>query len=226
MSLYEEKDSAFHFINTIDTIVMVKAMDVTGKLLETTSKIIVSQLRKNLAFRAEDYSMPFTLDDLANIDELEKNSIPIYNTDVVADGLYPDFKSFAYQTPSHTQLQIKRDHGIIQEIKIPHPEKSGKWKKIKPKDYYIVVVDSNPFLMHANSYFPIIFENGNYFVRTYIPNNNNVNINGIQIGLAVGFGMIGGGLVGGLFFNTTTTGNGTELATAKLDHINGDFIIQ
>ena len=218
ISLYEKKDNAYHFINTIDTIIMVKAMDVTGKLLDAVSKTIASQIGKNLTRLPEDYSMPFTMDDLATIDNLEKNSIPIYNTDKLTDGLYSDFRSFANQTPTHTTMQVKREKGDIKEIKIVNPEKPDKWKKIKSKDYYVVITEGNPFLIHKEGYFPIIFENDNYYVRTYmnVPQSNT----GIQIGLAVGFGMIGG------FFGMLTATENSIPVTAKLDHLNGDFIIQ
>jgi len=217
ISLYEEKDGAYHFINTIDTIINVKAMDVTGKLLKTTSELIISELKQNLTLIPEDYNMPFSVNDLANIDGLEKNNIPIYNTNTLTDGLYIDFKSFANQTPAYTQLQVKRENGDVKEVKINNPEKPDKWKKIKPKDYYAVVVEGNPYLAHPNGYFPIIFENDDYFVRTYAHVNSS--INGAQVGLAIGFGIIGGMLF-------LPAGGGMEPVTAKLDHLNGDFIIQ
>ncbi|NDV79082.1 hypothetical protein D0T57_08865 [Dysgonomonas sp. 511] len=216
MSLFEEKGGMLHFVSTIDTLVEVKAMDVTGKLLKEASNVITSTLIQHVFLQAEDYSTPLTKTSLSEIDALEKNSIPLYNTEILPDGVYYDYHTFSRLLPAQTELQFKfgEETGLLKEVKIPNSQKAGKWTKVKPKECYAVVVEGRPYIAAGNRFYSLDHENDDFFIRSSTMGPANT---GLQVGLAVGFGLVGA------FIGAAVGQGDTVYGIMLVDHLNGSL---
>lgn len=217
MSLYEKEYPDYYLIATLDTLLTVKAMDVTGKLIKSSSGIITTFISDNLVSKRTDEA-PFLLADIHNIDFFEKNNMKLYSADTYIDGIYPDFASFANQTPIADELTPKFDSSNnLKEIKKLNEQ--NKLKKLNPKDFYAVVVDGQPYITSNKSYIPV------YKVKDEFKFLNDGNIR-IDMGAYVGAG-IAAGIVGGLLGVAIipVPSNQPEKVEMTIDHLNGHFII-
>ncbi|MFV0417252.1 MAG: hypothetical protein ACK5KT_00780 [Dysgonomonas sp.] len=216
ISLYEKEYPDYYLIATLDTLLTVKAMDVTGKLIKNSSNIITSFVLSNLTNKRTD-EVPFLLADIHNIDFFEKNNMKLYSADAYVDGAYPDFKSFANQTPVADKLTPKFDkNNNLKEVK--QLNEQNKLKKLNPKDIYAVVLDGQPYIASDKGYILI------HKVKDEFKFLNDGNIR-IDAGAYVGAGIaaVAAGLLGGIVF--IPVNNRVEQVEMTIDHLNGHFII-
>lgn len=217
ISLFEKNGSEYSFISTLDTLVSVKAMDVTNKLLKSASQVITSFLSDNLRKNPTE-EQPYLLTDIRNIDYYEKNNLKFYSTDTYTDGIYYNFRSLANQTPEISELYPKFDkNNNLKEIKITNEE--AKQKKVKPKEIYAVIVNEQPYIATPKGYIPI-YKEGEEF--KFI-NDGNIKINmEAYIGASLAAGLVGA-LFGYMVFVSPTTTQ--EKVVMQIDHLNGKFVL-
>jgi hypothetical protein len=218
ISLFEEYDSQYYFISTLDTVVTIKAMDVTGKLIKSASEAITYFVINNLTQEPVD-EVPYTIDGVRDIDYYEKDNLQLYNTEVYKDGIYCDFKSFVNQTPESKSVIPKFKNGNLTEIRT-FSEGEEKPRKIKPQNIYAVIIDGNPYISTGKSYLPVYKENNEFkFV-----DDGNMRTN---VGAAIGAGIVGGlfaGLMGGGFIYVPISQQ-REKVVMLIDHLSGQFIV-
>lgn len=202
----------------MDTLVVVKAMDVTGKLIKNASNAITSFVADNLTKTPTD-PQPFLLTDIRNIDYYEKDHLRLYFTDTYKNGIYKDFKSLANQTPDIEEFETKfNDKGELKEIKVRNNEK-GKSEKIKAKEIYAIITDGSLYISTGKNYLPVFKENDDFkFV-----NDGNIKMNtGAYIGAGVAAGLMAG-LFGAAVVPVITSG--PEKVVMTIDHLSGEFIV-
>lgn len=208
VSLYAQKDSDYYKLDAVDTLMQTGGMDVTKATLRNGGKLITDLIARNLQQPVpETNSYKFT--DLADIDNIEKRKIPVYNTDHYADGLYNSFESFCAQVPDKA-IQVKTNKGgTITAVEIAGT--TDKPEKIKPKETYAVVHKGQPYIATSFGFYALTKSNDEFYFTGKAkssPDSNDVMAAGMM------FGAIG--------VLVASTANATFLM--QIDHYNGSLI--
>ncbi|PXV69231.1 hypothetical protein CLV62_101500 [Dysgonomonas alginatilytica] len=159
-NLYEKKDNRYYFISMLDTLVTVKAMDVTGKLLSKASNTIVSHIANNLTQQA-DPKRSYSMVDVLNINYFEKGDLKLYGITQLKDGLYKDFKTFANQTPKEYKIEPYFEDSLLVSFKATDI-KTNKQIKFKADDVYALVINGQAYVSNYKCYVPIFKKDGEY----------------------------------------------------------------
>lgn len=205
--LYSKKNYQYHKLASIDTLILVKAMDVTKRLLKNTSKTITDFIADNLLKESIDPNC-YTYNDVQKIDSIEKSRNKLYNTDTYAEGLYYNYKSFSRQEPDE-QISVKmRKDGTISRVKILNTEKN---KKVKPKNIYAIVYKGKPYITTKYGYYPLQKAGDDYMFIGKVE----VSTDPTTVAVAsMFFGVMGALMVS----------NPNATYVVMLDHTNGGFI--
>lgn len=159
-NLYEKKDDRYYFINTLDTLVMVKAMDVTGKLLNRASNTIVSHIANSLTLQS-DSNQSYSMVDVLNINYFEKGKLKLYGINPLKDGLYSNFQEFANQTPKEYKIEPYFEDSLLISFKMSDI-KTNKQVKVKTDNVYAIVINGQAYVSNYKCYIPIYKKDGEY----------------------------------------------------------------
>jgi hypothetical protein len=207
-SLYAKTgELSYQKINSIDTVILIKAMDVTRALFRNGSKVVTGFIAAGLLEKGDgDESYSFT--DIVNIDSLEKRKIKLYNVPGYADGLYLNYESFMKQEPDKkAEVEMRKEK--ISSVKAI--DEQGKSEKVKSKDIYAVVTGGKIFIATDYGYYPLRKENDDF----YFTGKAKVTAkSGDVIAASLFFGVIGG----------LIASNAEATFLMKIDHLNGGFI--
>ena len=205
--LYSNKNGRYQKIASIDTVIFIKAMDVTKALFRNGSKTITNFIADNLLKDATDLQY-YSFRDILQIDSMEKNDIPLYTTSQMKEGLYETYRSFLNQTPDKQVTAESKDEKIASVKTI---NENGKTDKVKSKDVYAIVSNGKPFIATDYGYYPLQKINDDF----YFTGKAKVNANtGDVIAASIFFGIIGG----------LIASDAEATFEMKIDHINGGFI--
>lgn len=209
IDLYDKQNLSFSKIAGIDTVIVMKSsIDVTNGILRNGGKTLVDFVTASLT-KAGDNKTMFTLNDLENIDSIEKLTLPVYNTEHFVNGIYYSFNSFKTQTPDKKEtLEIKEKEN---NITIKTVDSTGHSAKLKSKDVYAVVQNEEPFIATEFGFYRLAKRNNDfYFVGKAKVNPNT----GDVIAAGIFFG-----LMGSLIANSADA-----VFEMKIDHTNGGFM--
>lgn len=207
--LYSKKDRGYQRLNSIDTVFVVKSMDVTKSLLDGGSKVITNFISSNLLKLPTD-SFFFSLNDVITIDDYEKKEIAVYNTEKFTDGIYSTYQSFKNQQPDKFATVEMKDEKIIS---VKTNDETGKLSKVKSKDIYALVYDNHPYIATEFGYYLLRKTSNDFFFTGKAKVNANT---ADVVAASLFFGIIGG---------LIASGSGTDATfDMKIDHINGGFI--
>jgi hypothetical protein len=206
--LFANKNGGYKKIETIDTVVLVKAMDVTKKMFRLGSKTITDFIASNLTKEVtSDFSL--LLDQLPSIDSIEKSRLPLYTATTYTDGLYYNFQSFVNQQPDETGVSVKFDKkGKVQ--KISYVNKKGQASDIENQFIYAFVYEGKLFISGEFACYPLE-KRGNDF---YFTGKANDAKSGDVVAATAFFGIIGG----------LMASSATSIFEMKIDHLSGGFI--
>ncbi|MCC6288175.1 MAG: hypothetical protein IT249_09845 [Chitinophagaceae bacterium] len=208
-ALYEKQHEGYSYINSIDTILVIKSMDVTKRLFRDGSKLFAEFIGGNLNKPASD-EFVYTYADIVHIDSLEKKKLKVYNMDTYTDGVYTSYRSFTDQLPDYTNMDVMLKRDTVSGVKVKDAE--GKIKKIKSKDIYAVIYNGKIFIATDYGYYPAEKYSNDFL----FPGKAKVAAStGDMIAAGVFFGIIGSLIA-------ENTANATF--EMKIDHINGGFI--
>ncbi len=140
--IYAHTDNGYIRTGKMDTVIFIKTMDVTRALFRNASKALVGFIAASLV-KAPENGIGYNLNDIVHIDNIEKKEIPVYNTDVYADGLYETFMSFKDQYPDK-KITAEIKDGKLSGVKAE--DENGKMEKVKSKNIYAVVHQGKPFI--------------------------------------------------------------------------------
>ncbi len=206
--LYSKNNDQYQKLASIDSLILIKSMDVTKALFKSASKTITDFIANNLLKESID-SDYYTFNDIKEIDSLEKRKIKIYNTDTFTEGLYYTYQSFCCQKPDKQAKVEVEKNGKISRVKISNAE--NKMIKVKPKDIYAIVYNGKPYVTTKFGYFPLQKSKGDF----YFVGKTNVSANsGDVVAAGMFFGVIG----------SLLASNANATFIMKLDHTNGGFI--
>ncbi len=208
INLYHQKADEYYFINRIDTLIEAK----TKEILTKGSDLFVNSIANNLTM-APVGDVPFSLAQIKDIDNFEKEDIPLYVNKTFKDGLYPTFESFINQEPDTRELQPKIKKFELKEIKVPGNE-PGKWRSLEPKHIYAVVINGKLYISYDNKFFLGYFDGNDIkFSYQYSPGTG---VQGVSLGFGIGSGGYQGGGIGLILGKRPK-----ETTIMKIDHLDG-----
>ncbi len=140
--LYTKGSAGYQKISSIDTVIFIKAIDVTRSLFRRASKTITNFIAGNLLQESSD-SNYYSLNEVIKMDSIEKRKIKVYNTLKYTDGLYLTYQSFKDQVPDK-QIIVEMENNKVVSMNILN--KKGKEVLLKTKDAYAIVVEGKPFI--------------------------------------------------------------------------------
>ncbi len=208
--LFAKAGDEYKTITSIDTVVLVRGMDVTKGLFREGSRTIADFLASGMAKEAQG-NRTYTSNDVVNFDKIEKQGIALYSNAGFKNGIYRSFRSFADQTPDVNDLTVEFDKsGNVSAVKIKNEK--DKLTKVSSKDMYAFVHDGHAFISTTYGYYPLTKTGDDLFFTgkaSVAPNNTDV------IVASVFFGVIGG---------LIASSPGSALFEMKIDHLSGGFI--
>ena len=128
-NLYSKTNNRFLKIKSIDTIISIRAADVTRALFRNGSNVIAGFISNNLLKTPIDSTL-YSFKDINRMDSIEKRKIKLYNVKTYTDGLYTSYESFKNQTPDMQATVEKQD---IKVVAIYVVNEKGKTKKYRNK---------------------------------------------------------------------------------------------
>lgn len=205
--LYSKKAGQYQLTSAIDTVVLVKAMDVTNGLLKAGSATIGNFIAANLLQQPHEGNF-YTYREVLKMDSVEKRKIKLYNTATYVDGLYSNYKLFMEQTPDK---QIVVEGYQIYPDAVKAKDENGKLKKVQAQNIYAIVYKGQPYIASKHEYYPLKKVKDDFlFTGTAKVT--------ASTGDVVAATMLFGGLAGLAVSNAEAT------FEMKIDHKNGTFI--
>lgn len=205
--LYAANGSRYVVLNRIDTVAIIKGLDVTRSMFRKGSQLLTDLIRTSL-HRTPSQTDDYSYNDVLNMDEIEKRKLPAYTTPEFANGVYRTYEMFSDQKPE-TNAQIEMKNGQIRAVKVI--DSIGAISKLKPRDIYAVVHEGRAWIATEFGYYPLE-KAGNDFLFT---GKAKVSANtGDVLTASVFFGLIGGLIA--------SAADATFLM--KIDHNTGGFI--
>jgi hypothetical protein len=207
--LYAASGQQYQKLAAVDTVVLVKTLDVTKALLRNGSKAITDFIAASL-LTAPPTAAAYSLEDIVKIDSIEKTTIPAYTASQHTDGVYYTYDEFKNQRPGKKEIAVELNQSKkISSLKTIDAD--GKKTKVKSKDVYSVVHNGQLFVATGYGYYPVD-KSGNDF---YFTGKAKVTANtGDVIAASFFFGVLGG----------LIASNADATFIMKIDHINGGFI--
>jgi len=205
--LYSESNSGYQKISSIDTVIFIKAMDVTRSLFRKASKMITGFIAYNLV-RKPSGSKDYSFDEVAKMDSIEKRKIKVYNTSEYTDGLYLTWQSFMNQVPDKPIIIEKKNNKVVSMHIL---NEKGKKVVLHATDAYAIVVEGEPFIATDYGFYLLkkIDDDFKFIGRAH----TNARA-GDVIAASVFFGIMGG----------VMATDASATFEMKIDHINGGLI--
>jgi len=205
--LYSESNEGYQKISSIDTVIFIKAIDVTHALFREAGKLITNFIAYNLTRESSDPNY-YSFHDVAKMDSIEKRKIKVYNTSEYTDGLYLTWQSFMNQVPDK-QIIVDMENNKVVSMNILN--KKGKKVPLTTKDAYAIVVEGEPFIATDFGFYVVTKIDDDFKFTGRARTNAYA---GNVIAASVFFGIMGGLIA--------TDAN--AVFEMKIDHINGGLI--
>ncbi len=205
--LYAKKNDRFYKLGGIDSVIFIKGMDVTRPLFRNSSRLISNFLASHVTIVPEE-SHSLSFDDIIHLDQLEKQSIPVYVTTGYKDGLYETYQSFMQQVPDKA-IVVNMKKEKIDDVRISGA--NGTTEKVKMKNIYAIVYNGQPFIATEYGYYPLQKSNNDFFFTGKAKATADA---GGVVAASVFFGIVGG----------LIASDATSIFEMKIDHINGGFM--
>ncbi len=148
--IYGSNESGFSLLQKIDTVLEVRAMDVSKKMLEKGNAFYNHFITSNVQKLPESTEI-LTSNDIINTRHREKSIIPLYNTQTFTDGIYNTYESFKNQVPDDQNFQINYKN----ERPLTITAKDNPKKKIDSRDFYAIVDQNKIYINTSHGYVPL-----------------------------------------------------------------------
>ncbi|MBX2924302.1 MAG: hypothetical protein KF746_19025 [Chitinophagaceae bacterium] len=208
-ALYHKKEDTYRFVDAIDTVLLVKSMDVTKALFRKGSKLIAEFIGKSLS-KPSSAEIVYSYADVVHIDSVEKRKLKVYNTDAYTEGVYKTYETFANQAPDYVNMDAVLKNDDLSSVKVQ--SENGKMEKIKSKDMYAVVHQGKIFVATDYGYYPVEKINDDFLFTGKA-----------KVAASAG-DMIAAGMFFGIIGSLIAENSANATFEMKIDHINGGFI--
>lgn len=208
-ALFATAGEGYQMINTIDTVILVKAFDVTRAMFRRGSSTIQEFIGQNLQRTAREEHL-YSLTDIRALDSVEKRGIPVYNTTTYANGVYATYEAFKEQKPDLPAAVIETDREGMFVVKVTNEK--GKLQKVKSENLYALVKEGTPYIATAFGYYQLDKRDDNFYFtgKTKVAASQ-----GDIMAASMFFGIIGGLLA---------SQADVAVFEMKIDHVGGGFI--
>ena len=205
--LYGSIGTGYILIEKMDTVVVVKGLDVTKKMLAESSNFYKHFIASALS-KLPAGSEILSTEDIANTVTREKRKLPLYNVDTFTNGIYYSYETFKHQQPDYTNFELKYAGDMPMRIS----DKTTNKKITNTKNIYAIVDNNRIFLNTVKGFVPASKVNDDIVFKGY------VNVNADQkdaLVTSIMFGAIGA---------IIASSNNVELHDLMLDYNTGKFI--
>jgi hypothetical protein len=188
--LSKEGDSYFP-LTSIDTAFASDAMELTKVLLFNSSQIITSFVINNLQ-RLPTNRQALALDNIRNIDSVQKMQFPLYKNSSYVNGAYKTYNSFKNQIPDDTAINIEfyKRTGSWKSIQLRN--KKGKYEEVELKKWYAFAFNNKLFISTSTGVYPLLKKNDDFVFVGEIQKKMN---EGAVFATVIAFGLTGGGIL-------------------------------
>lgn len=183
--LYRKSDSVYFLLQSIDTLIRVKSMDVTKQMIHEGDSLITRFVNRNM-LNPGVTNIPLKLYEIVYADSIAKRQIKLFNTPVFTDGIYNSYNSFKNQVPDQQAIVIRKNNKI-KTVKITNED--GVVQIIKPQSIYAIVTDGIPYIATEFGYYPLNHIDDNFaFIGKF---RGPANSDGVFVA-SMAFGLVGG----------------------------------
>ncbi|WBV61995.1 hypothetical protein PFY12_07710 [Chryseobacterium camelliae] len=207
----KNENGTYSLLEKTDTVVDHKDSDVTKDILRKGSEMLGQFIAKN-ASRKPETTEQYSFDQIKKFDDIDKQSINLFNSSQLKDGVYKDYASLKNQQPQQ-EITNAKFYGNMPKIVRIYETADGKEKEIKKDDIYAIVYKGEPYI-----YLPI----ENLFTKAEKRDNDYYFVGKLRSG-----GPNTGNLSIGMFFGAVgvlLASNPAYPFEQKIDYINGAFI--
>lgn len=207
----KNENGTYSLLEKTDTVVDHKDSDVTKDILRKGSEMLGQFITKNVS-RKPETTEQYTFDQIKKFDDIDKQSISLFNSSQLKDGVYKDYASLKNQQPQQ-EITNAKFYGNMPKIVRIYETADGKEKEIKKDDIYAIVYKGEPYI-----YLPI----ENLFTKAEKRDNDYYFVGKLRSG-----GPNTGNLSIGMFFGAVgvlLASNPAYPFEQKIDYINGAFI--
>lgn len=186
-ALYAHAGNSYYKVSDIDTLIIVKAADVTKKILRTTNEILNNFIAAGIT-KSPVNNQSYSYADIVSIDSTEKRSLLIYNAEKYNEGVYKSYNSFSKNQPDIIDFTTKEKKGDLVEVRIK--SENGEDIKLAPKkDIYAVVYQGTAYVATRFGYFQLQKQDDEF----YFIGKDKVSANSGDVAVASAmFGLVGG----------------------------------
>jgi hypothetical protein len=208
---YAQKNGKYHEIANTDLAETVNAMDVTQKNYKNASRIINSFISDAMS-TSQGSGQALTLEQVKSIEDIEKQSLPLYTAATLADGVYSGYNSFRDQVPNYRDFKVNRNkNGKIKDLEVKNHK--GDYLPIFRKDMYAFVENGVPYIVTEYGYYPLAKKGNDYFYTGRVRVTAD---SGSVIAASAMFGIIGG----------LIASDNSDTYEIMIDHLNGTTVLQ
>ncbi|MCE3077260.1 hypothetical protein [Chryseobacterium gwangjuense] len=207
----KNENGTYSLLEKTDTVVDHKDSDVTKDILRKGSEMLGQFISKN-ASRKPETTEQYSFDQIKKFDDIDKQSISLFNSSQLKDGVYKDYASLKNQQPQQ-EITNAKFYGNMPKIVRIYETADGKEKEIKKDDIYAIVYKGEPYI-----YLPI----ENLFTKAEKRDNDYYFVGKLRSG-----GPNTGNLSIGMFFGAVgvlLASNPAYPFEQKIDYLNGAFI--
>ncbi len=204
----------FKELFTIDSIYTCKGLDVTKKLLRSVSEnlcVIAARAAGSKPLNSTNL-LAYSFAQLQQIDSLEKQNIPMYQTAKVNPGIYASYEAFKANSPDDSFITIDRSEAG--HIKVYKWDKAKK-RKTRVENKAVYAVSDGETLLKATTigFYELKKINGDFYYvgQTSFSNANNTAMWGAA------FGVVGAVIA-------AESERNTQLYQFKLNYLKGNSI--
>jgi hypothetical protein len=207
----KNENGTYSLLEKTDMVVEHKDSDVTKDILRKGGEMLGQFISKN-ASRKPETTEQYTFEQIKKFDDIDKQSISLFNSSQLKDGVYKDYASLKNQQPQQEITNVKF-YGNMPKIVRIYETADGKEKEIKKDDIYAIIYKGEPYI-----YLPI----ENLFTKAEKRDNDYYFVGKLRSG-----GPNTGNLSIGMFFGAVgvlLASNPAYPFEQKIDYLNGAFI--
>lgn len=162
---YLKRGESYKFMFSVDTTIVVKAMDVTKKLLRAADEQFGLFVKRAATFDVTKIAdgQAYSFSDIQHIDEAEKKLIPVYNVDLPLKGLYAGFEDFKNNKPTETSFIKEANKRTGEPSFFEVKEDSTKGKEFPRKNYYAICDGSRLYISTEYGLYPVTKKNYDFY---------------------------------------------------------------
>lgn len=213
-TLYEKAAGQYRQLLTLDTLFLIRDMNVMGYMNRLGRPLVCEFIRTALTLRPTD-STAYDIGTVGRMDSIERRRLPLFTDTAWVDGVYLTYHSFSQQLPDR-QCTVKTDKdGNVRSVKVM--DAAGKAVEQKRQDMYAVVYQGRAYIATGYGFYPVTrTDNALEFT-------GDIRVPPTESEVSMAYDLGGGGIVGLPLKALAMHGDRTKFVMV-IDPLNGDFV--